>query len=64
MSTKGVHFGNIEIGSSRVKWRLSHKTFKDDFSLSWWVNLFKWCMPIASHHDNNYLVLFTILASL
>ncbi len=60
MSTKGVHFGNIKIGSSRVKWKMSHKTLKDDFSLSWWVNLFKWCMPIASHHDNNYLVLFVI----
>ncbi len=64
MSTKGVHSQIIEAGSSRVRWRMSHKTLKDDFSLSWWENLFRWCMPTASHRDNKYLTLFAISTSL
>lgn len=64
MSTKGVHFEIIEAGSSRMRWRMNHKTLKDDFSLSWWVNLFRWCMPTTAHHDNNYLILFAISTSL
>lgn len=29
-----------------------------------WVNLFRWCTPTASHHDNNYLIVFAISTSL